>query len=175
MRQSFVSATLAVMLVAASVALAEEPKAEPAESVTSCDLDNGNQIAIRYLPVKAKGSREGFGNSVRYGTVWAPQNQAMVMFTSGSMSVENKDIPAGAYTLFVIPEKDQWTLVISKETDTKAKYDQAKDAARVPMEVGSLPTDHPQFSVILGHTGPDKCSLRVYWQDKGAFATLEGK
>ena len=174
MRRSLFFLTLSVMVLAASVALAEDQK-EPAESVASCNLDNGNQIAIRYLPVKAKGPREGFGNSVRYGTVWAPHNQAMVLFTSGSMLVENKELPAGAYTLFVIPEKDQWTLVISKETDTKAKYDQAKDAARVLMEVGSLPTDHPQFSVILGHTGPDKCSLRVYWQDKGAFATLEGK
>lgn len=163
------------MLVTATLAMADDPKAEPAEQVASCDMDNGNQVAIRYQPVTAKGKSEEFGNSIRYGTVWAPNNRAMVMFASGPAAVENKEIQAGAYTLYLIPNKNDWTLVVSKETDTKAKYDESKDVTRVPMELGDLPSAHPTFEITLGKTGPNRCSLRVYWQQKGAFATIDGK
>lgn len=172
----FVSFTVfTVVLVAATLVMADDAKSQAAEQVASCDMENGNQIAIRYLPVTAKGKSEEFGNSIRYGTVWAPNNNAMVMFASGPASVENKDIGAGAYTLYLIPNKNDWTLVVSKETDTKAKYDSSKDVARVPMDLGDLPSPHPTFEVSLGKTGPNRCSLRVYWQKKGAFATIDGK
>lgn len=167
--------TVLTLALATNLAMAADQKSEPTEQVASCDMDNGNQIAIRYLPVTAKGKSEGFGSSIRYGTVWAPNNRAMVMFTSGPAAVESKDLGAGAYTLYLIPNKNDWTLVVSKETDTKAKYDESKDVARVPMELGDLPSPHPTFEVTLGKTGPNRCSLRVYWQQKGAFATLEGK
>lgn len=175
MRRMIVFTVLTLALATASLMMAEDPKSEPTEQVASCDMDNGNQVAIRYLPVAAKGKSEEFGGSIRYGTVWAPNGRAMVLFASGPAAVENKDLGAGAYTLYLIPNKNDWTLVVSKETDTKAKYDESKDVARVPMELGDLPSPHPKFEVMLGKTGPNRCGLRVYWQQKGAFATIEGK
>jgi hypothetical protein len=175
MRRLFGFTVLILTLVTANLAMADDSKSEPTEQVASCDMDNGNQIAIRYLPVTAKGKSSEFGGSIRYGTVWAPNNNAMVLFASGPAAVENKDLPAGAYTLYLVPNKNDWTLVVSKQTDTKAKYDESKDITRVPMELGDLPTPHPTFEVTLGKTGPNRCSLRIYWQQKGAFATLEGK
>ncbi len=175
MRRTLVFTVLTLALVATNLVIADDSKTAPAEEVTSCNLDNGNQIAIRFLPVTAKGKSDVFGGSVRYGTVWAPNDRAMVLFTSGPMAVENKDLAAGAYTLYLIPNKNDWTLVVSKETDTKAKYDESKDLFRIPMDIGDLPSSHPTFEMFLGKTGPNHCSLRVYWQGKGAFATIEGK
>ncbi len=175
MRQMLGFIVLALALLMTNLAMADDPKSGPTEQVASCDMDNGNQIAIRYLPVTAKGKSEEFGGSIRYGTVWAPHDRAMVLFTSGPAAVENKEVGAGAYTLYLIPNKNDWTLVVSKQTDTKAKYDGSKDIARVPMELGYLPSSHPTFEVMLGKTGPNRCSLRVYWQQKGAFATIDGK
>ena len=175
MHRLFVFTVLTMALLTGSLVMADDTKSGPTEQVTSCDMDNGNQIAIRYLPVTAKGKSQEFGGSIHYGTVWTPHDQAMVLFTSGPAAVESKDMPAGAYTLYLIPNKNDWTLVVSKETDTKAKYDESKDVARVPMDLGDLPSAHPEFEVMLGKTGPNRCSLRVYWQDKGAFATIDGK
>lgn len=174
-RMMVFSVVFTLVLLTANLAIAEDTKSEPTEQVASCDMDNGNQVAIRYLPVTAKGKAEEFGGSIRYGTVWSPNGRAMVLFASGPAAVENKDLGAGAYTLYLIPNKNDWTLVVSKETDTKAKYDASKDVARVPMDLGDLPSPHPTFEVMLGKTGPNRCSLRVYWQQKGAFATIDGK
>ena len=175
MRRMFAFTVLILALAMSSLAMAADSKSDATEQVASCDMDNGNQVAIRYLPVTAKGKSEEFGGSIRYGTVWSPNGRAMVLFASGPAAVENKDLGAGAYTLYLIPNKNDWTLVVSKETDTKAKYDESKDVARVPMELGDLPTPHPTFEVMLGTIGPNRCSLRVYWQEKGAFATIDGK
>lgn len=171
----FAFLVLALALTLANIAMAEDSKSAATEQVASCDMENGNQIAIRYLPVTTKSKSQGFGGSIRYGTVWAPNDSAMVLFTSGPATVDNKELQAGAYTLYLIPNKNDWTLVVSKETDTKAKYDASKDVARVPMELGDLPSPHPTFQVMLGKTGPNRCGLRVYWQEKGAFATIDGK
>lgn len=175
MHRFFAFTVLSLALLVGSVAIADDSKSAPTEQVASCDMDNGNQIAIRYLPVTAKGKSQVFGGSIRYGTVWTPNDRAMVLFASGPAAVESKDLAAGAYTLYVIPNKNDWTLVVSKETDTKAKYDESKDVARIPMELGDLPSPHPTFELMLGKTGPNRCSLRVYWQEKGAFATIDGK
>ncbi|MDT8069810.1 MAG: DUF2911 domain-containing protein [Terriglobia bacterium] len=175
MRRLFLFTVLICSLSLANIAFAGDSKSSPpSEQVTSCNFDNGNQVAVRYLPVTAKKS-EGFGRSVRYGTVWTPDNQAMVMFNSGPTAIENKDLAAGAYTLYLMPNKNDWTLIVSKETDTKTKYDASKDVARIPMDIGDLPSTHNTFEVFLGKTGPNRCSLRIYWQDKGAFATIDGK
>ncbi len=175
MIRTLFSLCLVLATLVGAALVAEDQKPTLTESVASCDLDNGNQIAIRYLPVTASGKKQEFGGVIPYGTVWAPNNQAMVLFTSGTITIGGKELSAGAYTLYVIPNKNDWTLVVSKETDVKAKYDAAKDVVRAPMEVGSLPSPQPTLRVILGHTGPNHCSLRIYWQEKGGFAAFEGK
>src|SRR5512147_3160904 len=78
------------------------------EAVATCSLNNGNEIAIRYQPVKASSEKPEFGSKIPYGTVWAPDNAPMVLFATGAFSPANRDIPAGAYTLFLIPNKNDW-------------------------------------------------------------------
>jgi len=145
------------------------------ESVASCNLENGDQVAIRYQPVKASGEKQEFGSKIPYGSVWAPNNTPLVLFTSGPLSAADHNLTAGAYTMYLVPNKSAWTLVISSQTDTKAKYEASKDIVRVPMELGALPNSQPEFKVILGHTGPNECSIRIYWQKQGGFATFKGK
>jgi hypothetical protein len=175
MNRYLVFVALAFALLISGVAFAQNPPAQSDESVASCNLDNGDQVAIRYQPVKAAGEKSEFGSKIPYGSVWAPKDMPMVLFTSGPLSAANHNLNAGAYTLYLIPNKNDWTLVISAQTDTKAKYDQNKDIVRVPMEVGALPNSQPQLKVILGHTGPNECSMRIYWQKQGGFATFQGK
>ncbi len=173
MKRTLLLLAVAMALVIPGVVLAQDAATD--ESVASCNLDNGDQVAIRYHSVKAAGEKQEFGSKIPYGTVWAPNNTPLVLFTSGSLSAANHNLTAGAYTLYLVPNKSDWTLVVSSQTDTKAKYDSSKDIVRVPMELGSLPTNQPQFKVILGHTGPNECSVRIYWQKQGGFATFTGK
>lgn len=175
MNRIFVFVVLTFLLLNSGVAVAQTSPAQSDDALASCNLDNGDQVAIRYQPVKAAGEKVEFGSKIPYGTVWAPNNTPLVLFASGALSVANRSLAPGAYTLYLIPNKNDWTLVVSTQTDTKAKYDQNKDVVRVPMELGALPNSQPQLRVILGHTGPNECSMRIYWQKLGGFMTFQAK
>lgn len=164
---------LIVVLLLPGLAVAQDDAAT--DSVATCSLENGNEVAIRYQPVKAPGEKQQFGSKIPYGSVWAPGNKPLVMFTTGPIVAANKNLNPGAYTLFLIPNKNEWTLVVSSQTDTSAKYDSTKDLVRMQMELGALPTSQPELKVILGHTGPNECSMRIYWQKQGGFATFTAK
>lgn len=174
MNRPFVYLIVALSLLIPPLFYAQNSPTVSEDAVASCNLDNGNEVAIRYQPVKATGEKSEFGSKIPYGAVWAPNNTPLVLFTTGALSVANHNLTAGAYTLYLIPNKNDWTLVISAQIDTKAKYDQNKDLVRVPMELGALPNSQPQLRVILGHTGPNECSMRIYWQKQGGFMTFLG-
>ncbi len=97
----------------------------------------------------------------------------MTMFTNTPVTIGGKDLPIGAYTLFVIPDKKTWTLIVSKSTDTSGKYDEAEDLARIPMQLGELPNPESQFSIYFAHAAPDQCSVRFDLERARAWVTIE--
>ncbi len=130
-------------------------------ATASCNFDSAKQVVVEYQRVAFEVKKKVLGKEIPYGTVWAPGGKPMTMFTNTPLTVTGKDIPIGAYTLFVIPEEKSWNLVISKSTDSSGKYDEQQDLARIPMQFGELPSPESQFSVYFAHIAPDQCSMRV--------------
>src|SRR5215470_8945597 len=82
----------------------------------TCELAEGKTITVDYSSPRAKG-RKIFGGLVPYGEVWrAGANEATTFVTTADLMVGASHVPAGSYTLFAIPNKDKWTLIISKKT-----------------------------------------------------------
>jgi len=133
------TAKIAILFMAVfttSVAVAQEKKpASPAATATG--TINGATIKIDYSSPFVKG-RTIWGELVPYGKVWrAGANKATTFETSKAIKVEGKDLAAGKYTFFVIPEKDgKATIVFSKETTdlNPFNYDEKKDALRVSVK-----------------------------------------
>src|SRR5262249_14465962 len=63
----------------------------------------------------------------------AGANENTVFTTSHDLTVENKVLPAGRYGLHMIPGKDEWTLIFSKNSQAWGSfyYDEAEDVLRV--------------------------------------------
>jgi DUF2911 family protein len=81
-----------------------------------CKFSDGKSIKVDYSSPRVKG-RKIFGDLVPYGQVWRTgANEATTFVTDTNLSIEGKDVPAGNYTLFTIPNQDKWTLIISKKT-----------------------------------------------------------
>jgi hypothetical protein len=80
------------------------------------------------------GNREVFGKVVPYGKVWrAGANENTTIAFSDDVTVEGKPLPAGKYGLHMIPDKDQWTVIFSKNATSwgSFSYDEKEDALRV--------------------------------------------
>ncbi len=136
--------------------------AQAAQSKSSaCTFDDGQQIAVRYTSASQDAK-------LRDGEVWSPGNSPMYFFTSAPLSVGQFQIPVGAYSMFVVPEKDHWTLVVNKNVGTGSKYDEHQDLLRVPMQLGVLGNAQP-FTIFFGHMAPKQCNMRMYEGKIGAW------
>src|SRR5260370_28204915 len=78
----------------------------------------------------AAGGREIWGKTVPYGKVWrAGANENTTITFSDDVSVEGKSLAAGTYGLHAIPDKDQWTIIFSKNSTSwgSFSYDEKED------------------------------------------------
>jgi len=144
-------------------------------ATASCNFDSTKQVAVEYQRIAVDVKKRVLGTEIRYGKVWAPGGKPMTMFTNSPVTVGGKDLPVGAYTLFVIPEENKWTLIISKSTDTSGKYDEHEDFARIPMQFGELPSPESQFSVYFAHVAPDQCNMRLDVDNARAWVVIQEK
>ena len=126
-------------------------------------------------PMMVDLKRFQFGHEIPYNRVWAPGGRPLTMFINHPVIVGDKELPIGAYTMFIIPSEKQWTLIISRSTDTSGKYDERDDLVRVPMERGELPQAENQFSVYFAHQAPNRCSMRLDLAKERAWIVFQEK
>ncbi len=139
-----------------------------ATSTTTCNLDDGRQVYVRYNAVAV--SKEKPAN----GKPWAPGGTPMTLFTEAQLSLATSMIPIGAYAVYAIPAKEHWTLVVNKNVTPGAAYDQKQDIARAPMETAQVDEPSQALEVAFAHVGA-RCTLRIYMGKIAAFADFTAK
>ena len=128
----------ASMLVSTGV-WAQQERASPA--ATTMGIVGGAHITITYSSPGVKG-REIWGALVPYDKAWrAGANEATTFMTDKDIKVEGKTLPAGKYTLFAIPTKGDWTIILNSETGQwgikrtgEANFDPAKNVISVTVK-----------------------------------------
>lgn len=153
---------LSVLLLTRHTAAQQAAAAADTENAI-CTFENGKQITARYFPMSA-----GKENAPAAGKVLIPGGSAMTFFTETDLMLGNTTIPTGAYTLYILPAKKDWTLIVSRNVTVDAKYDEKMDLARSTMDLGQLSTPADKLSLYFGHTGPRKCEIDVdYGKTRG--------
>ena len=120
------------------------PKAKAEESVKPV-------VKVVYSRPQKKG-REIFGVLEQYGNVWrfgANENTEITFYKK--VNVGGKKIKAGTYSIFAIPNKDLWTIIINSQTDKWGafSYNATKDVVRVNVPVKSLSKALEYFSITF--------------------------
>jgi len=133
----------------------------PSSATATCNFDADKQLAAEYQKTAVNPKRPLFGRDIPAGKVWAPGGKPMTLFTNTPVEIGGAQLAIGGYTMYVIPTTKQWTLIISRSTDTSGKYDEKMDLVRVPMDMGELPAPETQLKVTFAHVAPDQCSLRL--------------
>jgi len=107
--------------------------------------------------------------------LWTPGKTPMLLFTEAALSVGTSEIPIGAYSVYVIPQKGSWTLVLNKNVTAGSKYDEHQDLLRAPMQIGQVDQPEKQFRVLFGHLSPKVCGLRMYYGKTGSWMEFQEK
>ncbi|HUG39191.1 MAG TPA: membrane dipeptidase [Longimicrobiales bacterium] len=129
-------------------------------------------LVVDYGVPKKRG-REIFGALVPYGEVWRTgANRATHLVTNRDLIIGRTRVPAGTYTLFTIPDRDRWTLIVNRRTDIGGtSYDGSADLARIPMEVRRLSEPVEDFTIVVDPAG----FLRLRWDRTEAFVPVAAR
>jgi hypothetical protein len=86
--------------------------------------------------------------------------------------IGGKHVPAGSYTLFAIPAKDKWTLIISKKTgEWGIPYPEGFDLVRLDMKAGATSAPVESFTTAFDKDSSG-CTLRMEWENTRATVDI---
>ena len=67
--------------------------------------------------------REVFGELVPYGQVWRTgANEATEITVTKNVQINGSLLKAGTYSIFTIPNKEKWTIIINSEVGLRGSY-----------------------------------------------------
>jgi DUF2911 family protein len=173
-----VGSVLSLLLCCALMVAAQQDKSKrpspPAQA--TWDLGGGKSVTIDYSSPRAKG-RKIYGELVPFGQVWRTgANEATALVTPVDLTIGGTTVPAGSYTIFTVPNKDKWSLVISKKTgEWGTDYPgQSNDLARVDMKVSALPSPVENFAISFEKAGSG-ANLNIDWDTTRASVMVSKK
>jgi hypothetical protein len=113
-----------------------------------------------------KRERVIFGKLVPYGEVWRTgANEATELTVTRDVIINNLPLKAGTYSLFTIPERDSWTIIINSDLGLwgSYNYNSKMDVIRftVPVQLMQGAVYEP-FTIILDQKN-DKAEIILAW------------
>jgi hypothetical protein len=167
---------LATLVILGASACAQDKASRPSPPATAECVLSGAKLTVNYGSPRVKG-RKIFGELVPYGKVWrAGANEATAFVTDADLTVGGTPVPAGSYTLFVIPDADKWTLIISKTTgEWGTNYSgPSADLARIDMKTSKLPSVVENFTISFDQAGSG-CNMKMAWETTQATVSVAKK
>jgi hypothetical protein len=165
-----------ILFSGAGHAQQDKSKRPSPPATASLDLGGGKSITIDYSSPRLKGRHVG-GEIAPYGQVWRTgANEATTFVTTADVTVGGTVVPAGSYTLFTIPNKDKWTLIISKKTgEWGTDYPgPSNDLARVDMKASALPSPVENFTISFDKSAGGG-ALNLDWETTRASVAIVKK
>ncbi len=114
-----------------------------------------------------KSGRVIFGELLEYNKVWrfgANENTEIEFFRD--VKINNAKIKKGRYSLFAIPNKEKWTIIINKDLNTwgSFKYDSLKDIVKVDVPLQKVTDIADAFYIYFDKTITG-FSMNAGWDD----------
>ncbi len=161
--------TVCAFLLLAGVAGAQS-SGDPSPTDVTCTFASGKGMRIDYVHA-GKASRNG----PPLGKPWTPDNKPFVIFLDSDVTIGNATVPVGAYSLFVIPNKTAWTLVVNKDVNAHDKRNEALDIAKTSMQTGELQGGEDVATIYLAHIAPNQCNVRIVYGKTMAWGEIHEK
>jgi hypothetical protein len=170
MKRLFLLGSVALLVMAQSK---KTPASPPAETSVAID---GKTISIKYSSPSMKGLTI-FGGLVPYGQVWrAGANNATALHTDAALDIGGVNVPAGDYTLYVLPTAESWQLIINKQTGQwGTEYNAGQDLGRAKMTLSKPPAPVESYKMTLSATGGKSGKLQLEWADVIASVPITAK
>src|ERR1700709_2509260 len=149
------------------------PEASPTQTIIQ-DFGLG-KVTITYSRPSVKG-RVIFGGINPYGQVWRTgANAATVITFSENVIIEGHSVPAGSYSLFTIPEKDMWTVILNKTVKQWGAYSykEADDFLRFQVKPIYLDEKRETFTIQFANETTKSSDLHLVGDHTAVYIHLQ--
>ncbi|HMH24244.1 MAG TPA: DUF2911 domain-containing protein [Puia sp.] len=136
--------------------------AQPSHPNSPHDTLRTKDLTVTYGRPSTKG-REIFGKLEPYGKVYrCGADEATTITFAKDGKFGGKDIKAGKYSLFVIPEATKWTIILNSEPKQWGAYDYEKNKSKDVLHVDVPVTNLSSTVEKLTIDAPGK-DLTIAW------------
>ena len=166
---------LLAALVASSLPLmAQQKRVSPHETVGT--VIDGSRVTVVYGRPYLKDPKTGevrkiWGGLVPFGKVWRTgADEATLLVVQKPIAFGETTVPAGAYTLWVLPNEDGTAkLIINKQVGQwgvgRGAYDDKQDLARVDLKKETTETSADQFTIAVVKGAAGGGEIKLSWEN----------
>lgn len=150
-------------IISAYAQESSKPRQSPLE-LTKAKYKN-TYVKIVYGQPMKKG-REIFGELVPYEQVWRTgANEATEMTATKDFYINGTLLKAGTYTIFTIPDRIKWTVIINKDVGLwgSYNYNEKLDVIRFEIPVADTGEESYESFTIQFNQKNDKADLKMMW------------
>jgi hypothetical protein len=148
-------------------------RASPHE-MTSGTID-GAMLTITYGRPSARG-RKIMGGLVPFGEIWTPgADEATTLMTSAQLKISNVVVPAGEYSMWMLPLPNEWALYLNKNANLyhTANRNVRQDLPRIHLLKRTVedPTERLTFSIEHNASGSGGV-IKMLWENTELIAPV---
>ena len=162
---------LAASFLGAMPLMAQHQRLSPHDTISAA-ID-GDRVTIVYGRPYTKDPTNGeqrkiWGGLVPFGEVWRTgADEATLLITEQPLTVGDTTIPAGAYTLYTLPEESGASkLIVNKQIGQwGTSYDQKQDLARVDLKKEATDKPVDQFTMKVEKNPSGGGVLKMTWEN----------
>lgn len=144
-------------------------RASPLDSV-SFEL-GGAKVKVCYGRPSARGRTMIGGTNVPLGKLWRTgANEPTMLHTTGPITVAGIKLTAGTYSVYTVPEQEQWTIILNRSTTQwgdEGSYSEGvkkEEVGRGYAPVSVLPEHVEQFTIRAETKGSYGGALVMEWE-----------
>ena len=138
---------------------------QPSPTATISQAVGVSNISIEYSRPGAKG-REIFGGLVAYDKIWRTGANKATNITFGENTLFGSEkVKKGTYSLFTIPGKEEWTILLNTETELwgVGKYDEEKQSCQIKVPATKTADFTESFTIEFGSFNSFSAEIILCW------------
>jgi hypothetical protein len=165
--------TLSFFAFLTTLSISVKAQTLPALDQSPVDIAYLRQNGKRTAPIvrvvygrPQKKSRTMLGGIEPFGKVWRTgANETTEIKLFKDVTFSDKVIPAGTYSLYTVPDKNEWTIIFNSKLDTWGafEYDESKDVARFKVPVSNSDKEVEIFSIAFDG-GNGAATMFLAWE-----------
>lgn len=113
-----------------------------------------------------KRGREIFGGLEPFGEVWRTgANEATEITLTGDIELDGNLVEAGTYSLFTIPNPDEWTIILNTQLGLWGAFDYDEDYDYLRFTRPPIETDEVVEALTITFESEENIQLIIEWDE----------